>query len=200
MADTYKLPKARSLDSSKPPYLVCSLLKCICLQAPFQCKRKWGEIAHQAVWLDLPRVILSMNIVGLIFSSGRFDLEKVQRGVRGGEGWMAVLPPPIWVCFQTSVSSTYSVDNNLIVPTRGILVEIVVAVQSPSCVRLFVTPWTEARQASLSLTISQSLPRFVSIDSVMPCKHLIFCHPLLLLPKWCKYMHCSVYPFQFVGT
>ena len=113
MADTYNLPKARSLDSSKPPYLVCSLLKCICLQAPFQCKRKWGEIAHQAVWLDLPRVILSMNIVGLIFSSGRFDLETVQRGVRGGEGWMAVLPLTIWVRFQTSVSSTYSTDNNI---------------------------------------------------------------------------------------
>ena len=71
----------------------------------------------------------------------------------------------------------------LIVPTRGILVAIVVAVQSPSCVRLFVTPWTAARQASLSFTISRSLPRFVSIESVMPCKHLILCHPLLLLPK-----------------
>ena len=56
------------------------------------------------------------------------------------------------------------------------------AVQSPSCGRLFVTPWTAARQASLSLTSSRSLPKFKSIESVMPSNHLIFCHPLLLLP------------------
>ena len=57
------------------------------------------------------------------------------------------------------------------------------AVQSPSCGRLFVTPWTAARQASLSLTSSRSLPKFKSIESVMPSNHLIFCHPLLLLPS-----------------
>ena len=54
-------------------------------------------------------------------------------------------------------------------------------VQSPSCVRLFATPWTAAGQASLSLTISWSLPKFMSIESVMPSNHLIICH-LLLLP------------------
>ena len=113
MADTYNLPEAHSLDSSKPPYLVHNLLKCICLQAPFQCKRNWGEIAHHAVWLDLPRVTLSMNIVGLILPSGRFDLENFQRGVRGVEGWMTVLPLTSWVRFQTWVSSTHSGDNNI---------------------------------------------------------------------------------------
>jgi len=53
----------------------------------------------------------------------------------------------------------------------------VVVVQSPSCVRLFVTPWTAARQASLSLTVSPSLPRFLSIPSVMPSSHLILSSP-----------------------
>ena len=43
------------------------------------------------------------------------------------------------------------------------------------------TPWTAAHQVSLSLTISQSLPKFTSIESVMPSSHLILCHPLLLL-------------------
>ena len=46
-----------------------------------------------------------------------------------------------------------------------------------------MNPWTAARQASLSLTISWSLPKFVSVESVMPSNHLILCHPLLLLPS-----------------
>ena len=48
---------------------------------------------------------------------------------------------------------------------------------------LFVTPWTAAHQASLSFTISQSLLRLMSIESVMPSNHLILCHPLLFLPS-----------------
>ena len=47
----------------------------------------------------------------------------------------------------------------------------------------FVTPWIAARQASLSITNSQSLPKLMSIESVMPSSHLILCHPLLLLPQ-----------------
>ena len=57
------------------------------------------------------------------------------------------------------------------------------SVQSLSCVQLFATPWTSARQASLSITNSRSLPKLMSIESVMPSNHLIFCHPLLLLPS-----------------
>ena len=52
-----------------------------------------------------------------------------------------------------------------------------------SCVWLFVTPWTAARQASLSITTSWSLHKFMSIKSVMPSNRLILCHPLLLLPS-----------------
>ena len=65
------------------------------------------------------------------------------------------------------------------------------AVQSFSCVQLFVTPWTAACQASLSFTISQRLLKVMSIESVMPMSiesvmppnHLILCHPLLLPPS-----------------
>ena len=58
----------------------------------------------------------------------------------------------------------------------------IIVVQLLSRVRLFVTPWTEARQVSLSITDSWSLLKFMSIESVMPSNHLILCHPLLLLP------------------
>ena len=55
--------------------------------------------------------------------------------------------------------------------------------RSLSRVQIFATPWTTARQASLSITNSQSPPKPMSIESVMPSSHLIFCHPLLLLPS-----------------
>ena len=57
------------------------------------------------------------------------------------------------------------------------------SVQSLSHVWLFATPWTTAHQASLSITNSQSLPKLMSIESVMPSNHLILCRPLLLLPS-----------------
>ena len=56
------------------------------------------------------------------------------------------------------------------------------SVQSLSHVRLFVTPWIAAHQAFLSITDSRSLPKFKSIELVMPSSHLILCRPLLLLP------------------
>ena len=57
------------------------------------------------------------------------------------------------------------------------------SVQSLSHVQLFATPWTAARQASLPITNSQSPPKPMSIELVMPYNHLILCHPLLLLPS-----------------
>ena len=57
------------------------------------------------------------------------------------------------------------------------------SVQSLSLVRLFVTPWTAARQASLSITNSRSLLKLMSIESVMPSNHLILRRPLLLPPS-----------------
>ena len=77
------------------------------------------------------------------------------------------------------------------------------SVQLLSHVQLFVTPWTTARRASLSITNSQSLPKLMSIESVMPSNHLILCHPPLLLPsiffsKWVNFSHevAKVLEFQ----
>ena len=63
------------------------------------------------------------------------------------------------------------------------IIHVVVTVQSLNCVQLFVTPWTVARQAPLSCTISWRLLRFMSIESVMLSNHFILCHTLLLLPS-----------------
>ena len=72
----------------------------------------------------------------------------------------------------------------------------VAVVQSLNHVRLSVIPWTEACQAALSFTISQSLLKLMSSESIMPSNHLILCCPLLLLP--------SIFPnislFQSVGS
>ena len=56
-------------------------------------------------------------------------------------------------------------------------------VQSLRCVRLFETPWISACQVSLSVTISWSLLKLMSNEPVIPSSHLVFCHPLLLLPS-----------------
>ena len=66
-----------------------------------------------------------------------------------------------------------------------------------SCIQLFATPWTAARQISLSFTISQSLLKLMSIESVMPSNRFTLCHPLLLQP--------SIFPsirdlFQWVSS
>ena len=57
------------------------------------------------------------------------------------------------------------------------------SVQLLSHVQLLATPWTAAHQASLSITNSQSLLKFMSIELVMPSNHLIVCRPLILLPS-----------------
>ena len=86
-------------------------------------------------------------------------------------------------------------------------------VHSFSHVQLFATPWTAAHQASLSITNSKSLLKLMSIESVMPCSHLILCCPLLLLPsifpsngvfpsesflhiRWPKYWRFSITPYN----
>ena len=69
------------------------------------------------------------------------------------------------------------------ISNRGNLYENEISVQSLSHVQLFVTPWTAARQASLTITNSWSLLKLMSIELVMPSNHLILCYPLLLLPS-----------------
>ena len=65
----------------------------------------------------------------------------------------------------------------------GNYTSVFISVQSLSCVQLFATPWPAASQASLSITHSWSLPKLMSIESVMPSNYLILCHPLFLLPS-----------------
>ena len=77
----------------------------------------------------------------------------------------------IFICFQGNIGATISE-----LPTYMVIF----VVHSLSHVWLFATPWTAARQASLSFTISQSLLKLTSIKSVMPSNHLILCRPLLL--------------------
>ena len=74
------------------------------------------------------------------------------------------------------------VVNRIVLPKGGPTqsLEPVVVIQLFSRVRLFVTPWTAAQQASLSFTISCSLLKLMSIELMMPANHLILCHPLLL--------------------
>ena len=72
---------------------------------------------------------------------------------------------------------------SLILLNKSIFIFQFSSVQSLSHVQFFVTPWTAARQAPLSITNSQSLLKLMSIESVMPSNHLIHCHPLLLLPS-----------------
>ena len=79
--------------------------------------------------------------------------------------WHCVNQIRRWNCLLTDLNNKFS------------------SIQSLSCVRLFATPWTTARQASLSITISRSLPKLMSIESVMPSDRLILCCPLLLLPS-----------------
>ena len=75
---------------------------------------------------------------------------------------------------------------------------VAVVIQSLSHVWLFATPWTAARQGSLSFTISWSLLRLVSLESVMPSNHLILCHHLLLLPS--IFLSIMVFPMSQLFT
>ena len=110
-------------------------------------------------------------------------------------------------------SGSAALENSLVVPKNSERVIIIVVVQSLSPVGLLVTPWTAARQASLSFTISWSLLRFMYIELVMPSNHLILCCPLLLLPsifptirvfsnesalhiRWPKYWSISINPLN----
>ena len=82
--------------------------------------------------------------------------------------WEVIISPvPIkqWLCFSFPSARQFS------------------SVQLLSHIQLFATPWAAAHQASLSITNSQSLLKLMSIELVMPSNHLIFCHPLLLLPS-----------------
>ena len=81
----------------------------------------------------------------------------------------------VYISFKYFLLSFYNTDPSFFLHSK--------TVQSFSHARLFATPWTAAHQASLSITNSKSLLRLMSIKLVMPSKHLILCHLLLLLPS-----------------
>ena len=94
----------------------------------------------------------------------------------------------LWVLyFQVSSELWFTCTSNSILSFQNlfpvILFSVSVSVQSLSCGWLFATPWTAARQASLSITDSRSPPKPMSIELVMPSNHLILCHSLLVLPS-----------------
>ena len=83
---------------------------------------------------------------------------------------------------KTWDDSQETAPNELLEKNFSFSIKYFSSVQLLSLVWLFATPWTAARQASLSITNSQSLLKPMSIESVMPSNHLILCRPLLLLP------------------
>ena len=85
--------------------------------------------------------------------------------------WMSLKPVIQWSESARAIHCYYSVTK--------------------SCLTLFVTPWTTARQASLPFTISRSLLKLMSMESVMLSNSLILCHPLLFLP--CLSQHQGLY-------
>ena len=89
--------------------------------------------------------------------------------------WMNLLYKFLWTAPQPGHRTLPSPLSNAL--------KLLISVQSLSRVWLFATPRTAARQASLSLTNSWSLPKLMSTESVMPSSHLILYHPLLLLPS-----------------
>ena len=103
--------------------------------------------------------------------------------------WLSTLQMVAYVtlCCSLHASCPHHPPHRVLVCTSVlcVCVSAVVAgvMRSPSCVRLFVTPWTVACQASLSFPFSRSLLKLMSLESVMPSNHLSLCHPLLLLPS-----------------
>ena len=88
----------------------------------------------------------------------------------GGHNFTVIdIPPVPFYAYETYLHSHFYIQFS--------------SVQSLIHVWLFVTPWTVARQASLSITNSQSLLKLMSIESMIPSNHLILCNPLLLLPS-----------------
>ena len=87
----------------------------------------------------------------------------------------------MFLCQHAFLIRSYKSEKSL-----GLILEYMLSylssVQLLSRVRLFATPLTAARQASLSITNTQISHKLMSIESVMPSNHLILCHPLLLLP------------------
>ena len=93
--------------------------------------------------------------------------------------WMLNFKPTFSLSYFTLIKMLFSSSSLSVIRVVSVQFS---SVQLLSRVWLFATPWIAARQASLSITNSQSSPKLRCIESVMPSSHLILCHPLLLLP------------------
>ena len=96
---------------------------------------------------------------------------------------MQILFSPFFSCQDIWDNMPWSHGYTLLRTVLLFIVFSLSSIQSLSCVQLFVTPWTAAHQASLSITNSQSLLKHLSVESVMPSNHLILFCPLLLPPS-----------------
>ena len=92
-----------------------------------------------------------------------------------------------WICKELDTTERLSIHAHSLVYRPGCCEAIILITLSSfhllSRVQLFVTPWTAACQASLSITNSQRLLKLMAITSVMPSNHCLLCHPFLLLPS-----------------
>ena len=95
--------------------------------------------------------------------------------------FLPVIRPPVLWDKGSTLRTSFNLNHHIKSPFCRIVIWGFSSVKSLSCVWLFATPWTTACQAFLSITNSQSLPKLMSIESVMPSNHLIFC--CLLLPS-----------------
>ena len=130
-------------------------LRFICVA--LDCTRKWYHVIF---------VFLCLTSLSMIISSASMLLQMV---------FFIFYGQVIFHCIY--ITSSLSIFYKW----QMVVIKIFSSVQSLSRVRLFATPWIAARQASLSITNSQSSHRLMSIESVMPSSHLILCRPLLLL-------------------
>ena len=122
-------------------------------------------------WLSQQRICLQCRRLSSTPGSGRFPWRRE---------W---LPAPVFLTGEFHGQSSLAGSLHTCGHKQLDTIEWLSSVQSLSRVQLFATPWTAACQASLSITISRSLPKLMSIESVIPSNHLILCCPLLLLPS-----------------
>ena len=138
----------------------------------------WDWYIHMWMWKLLSHVQLFATLWTVACQaplSMGFSRQKYQSGLPFPP--TGDLPNP-----GIDLRSPLTAGKSLLSETPGKHIYTLSSVQSLSRVRLFVTPWIAARQASLSITISRSSLRLTSIESLMPSSHLILCRPLLLLP------------------
>ena len=156
-----RYPSVRSVKSLHPA-----------AEFPFGGLRKWyfGEISQEwnfNFWNHC------LPFIGCQISGP--SLCSLESTLHQGTASVVFILPDFPTISKTSISDSFSLHSPISLPY--------VAVQSLSYVWLFATPWTAARQVSLSFTISWSLLRHMSVELVMPFNHLILCNPLLLLPS-----------------